>query len=402
MSSPMNLFALLLVASTACGSDTSITGVTNQCTLTALTAKTADSATAAARWNTLTSAIVSRREFGPLGIARTFALVSISQYNAVVAADASTASGTPMSEAGASAGAAATVLAGLYGVEQPAIDAQLSADAALVGSIAAGCSAQFTAGVAAGKSIGAAALVRAATDRSADPWTGSLPIGAGYWISAPLPAQPLAPMWGKTRPWMMTSGDQFRPVAPPTFGSALYLTALAEVRDVAASRTPEQLRIAQYWGTVVNTSGPAGIWSAIALGLSVKAQNDEPTTARMLAMMHMAAMDASIACWDAKYAFSFIRPFQADPSISTPVGRPNFPSYPSAHSCLSAAYETVLASMYPSSATSLKAQLDEAGVSRIYAGLHFRFDVDAGVQIGQSTGALALARVRDGIAIPLN
>ena len=162
------------------------------------------------------------------------------------------------------------------------------------------------------------------------------------------------------------------------------------------------MKIAQYWGTVVNTSGPAGIWSSIALGLALKAQSDERTTARLLATMHVAAMDASIACWDAKYAYWYVRPFQADPAITTPVGRPNFPSYPSAHSCFSAAYETVLTSMFPASAASLKAQLDEAGVSRIRAGLHFRFDVDAGAQIGQAAGALALTKVKDGVAIPLN
>jgi membrane-associated phospholipid phosphatase len=234
-------------------------------------------------------------------------------------------------------------------------------------------------------------------------WTGTVPTGAGMWVSAPAPAIPLSPLWGSVRPWLMTSGNQFRPAAPPAFGSTVFQTQLAEVRQFTDNRTAEQLRIAQYWGAVVATSGPAGLWSATALALAAKANLDERGTARMLAMIHMAGMDASIGCWDAKYTYWYIRPFQADAAITTPVGRPNFPSYPSAHSCLSAAYAGVLTGLFPTAASELKTALDEAGVSRIYAGLHFRFDVDAGQTIGGSVAGLALQRApADGVAIPLN
>jgi hypothetical protein len=113
----------------------------------------------------------------------------------------------------------------------------------------------------------------------------------------------------------------------------VFQTALAEVRNFSDTRTPEQLRIAQYWGAVVNTSGPAGLGSVTALGLALQSQRSEAETARMLAMMHMAAMDA-------KYTYWYSRPYQADAAITTPVGRPNFPSYPSAHSCVPAANAT--------------------------------------------------------------
>lgn len=328
----------VLVAFSACGSDTSITGITDPCRLAPSRALSADSATAGGRWNAFTRGVVSRREMGPLGIARTFALVSIAQYNAIVAADASLDAGITTSEAGAAAGAAAAVLAGIYPVEQSAIDAQLASDASLVSSVASGCAAQFAAGVAAGRVIGAAALARAATDRSTAVWTGSVPKGPGFWVGAAAPAQPLSPLWGQVRPWLMTSGSQFRPAAPPAPGSAAYTAALAEVRAFTDGRTAEQLRSAQYWGAVVNTPGPAGLWSVTALGLAAQSGRDELGTARMLATLHMAGMDASIGCWDAKYAYWYLRPFEFDAAITTPVGRPNFPSYPSAHSCLSAAY----------------------------------------------------------------
>ncbi|MEO8335404.1 MAG: vanadium-dependent haloperoxidase [bacterium] len=397
-----NCFLLTLATSLGCAGDALTSTIADQCQVVAPKTASIDSATAAGRWNALTRAIVSRREMGPLGIARTFGLVSVGQYNAAVAASAATQTGAAQSEAGAAAGAAATILAGVYPLEQTAIDAQLAADAVRVSAVASGCGAQFTAGVAAGRVVGAAVLARAAADGSNAVWTGTVPAGPGMWVAAPPPAQPLSPSWGLARPWLMTSGNQFRPAAPPAFGSAAFVSALTEVRQFSDTRTAEQLRIAQVWGAVVATSGPSGYWSQQGLSLAVAAQLDEMDTARMLAMLHMAGMDASIGCWDAKYAFWYIRPYQSDVAITTPVGRPNFPSYPSAHSCLSAAYGGVLAGLFPSATSTLQAQVDEAGVSRIYAGLHYRFDVTAGQDLGSAVAKLALAKapVRD-VAISL-
>jgi PAP2 superfamily len=396
-------FLLTLATSPACAGDGLTSTIADQCQVVPAKSASIDSATAAGRWNALTRAIVSRREAGPLGLARTFALVSVGEYNAVVGAADATQRGIPQSEAGAAAGAAASILAGVYPVEQAVIDAQLAADAVTVSAVASGCGAQFTAGVAAGRLVGAAVLARAATDRSNAVWTGTAPTGPGIWFSAPAPAAPLSPLWGSVRPWLMTSGNQFRPAAPPVFGSAAFTSALAEVRQFSDTRTAEQLRIAQFWGAVVGTSGPPGYWSQQGLLLAAAAQLDELATARLLAMMHMAGMDASIGCWDAKYAYWYIRPFQADAAITTPVGRPNFPSYPSAHSCLSSAYAGVLAGLFPSATSSLQAQVDEAGMSRIYAGLHYRFEVIAGQDLGGAVAKLALAKAPvSGVAIPID
>jgi membrane-associated phospholipid phosphatase len=117
----------------------------------------------------------------------------------------------------------------------------------------------------------------------------------------------------------------------------------------------------------------------------------------------MAIMDASIGCYEAKYHYWFIRPHQADPAITIPVNRPNFPAYPSAHSCLSAAAAGVLAGFFPSESRGLRAMVEEAGVSRLYAGLHFDFDVTAGQELGYAVARLALRRAPKGRRpIPLN
>jgi len=119
---------------------------------------------------------------------------------------------------------------------------------------------------------------------------------------------------------------------------------------------------------------------------------NERRTARVYALMHMAIMDATIGCWDAKHAYWYNRPHQADSTITTPVGRPNFPAYPSAYSCTPAAGATVVAGLFAAAKPAMDAIIAEASIARIYAGLHFRFDITAGQELGIKVARLALAR----------
>ena len=356
-----------------------------------------DRETAAERWVALTRAIIGRREGGPLGMARTFALVSVAQYDAVIAAGGAKSGGLHPSEAGAAAGAAAAVLRMLYPVEWDVVASQLAADAAYFPTLPSERDADFATGVAVGEQVAAAVLAHAATDGSKALWTGTIPVGPGLWLNAPPPAQPIGPLWGQVRPWVLSTGDQFRPPPPPAFGSPEYLAALAEVRQFTDNRTPEQLQIAEFWQFGSGPGGPMGHFGAVAAQLASAHRLGERATTRMYAVMYMAMMDASIGCWDAKFTYWYIRPHQADPLITTPVGRPNFPSYPSAHSCLSAAAVGVLVDAFPSSAGDLQAQVKEAGVARLYAGLHFRYDITAGNALGFAVARIAIERAPRGL-----
>ena len=193
------------------------------------------------------------------------------------------------------------------------------------------------------------------------------------------------------RPFFMESGNQFRPGPPPAFGSAKFLAALEEVRRFSDTRTPDQLRIAQFWALTTG-SLTAGFWNEETTNRIERYHLNERRAARALALVHMAAVDATIACYDAKYTYWLIRPYRADPAITTPIGRPNHPSYPSAHACSSSAAASVLASLFPADAAQLAQMADEAGESRLYAGIHYRFDKDAGLHIGRQVAALALRR----------
>jgi membrane-associated phospholipid phosphatase len=373
---------------------------------TAASVAAAERVTAAALWNLRTREIIGRRGGSSNAAARTFALVSVAQYNAVIAAEDAKSRGLHPSEAGAAAAASAAVLASIYSpaqnpVEAAFIDGELAADAAYFPTLPSERDADFAAGVAVGRAVAAAVLAYAAADGSKVAWAGTVPTGPEFWI--PVSTPPQDANWGAVRPWLMTSGDQFRSTPPPALGSAEFLADLAEVRHFSDTRTAEQLRIARFWASEYGPGGPAGFFGALAGNLAARQHLDERKAARMLAVLHMAIMDASIGCYDAKYTYWYTRPYQADPAITTPVGRPNFPSYPSAHSCLSAAAAGVLAGFFPFAADDLQAMVQEAGVSRIYGGLHFRFDITAGQELGFAVAELALRLSPKGhVAIPLD
>ncbi len=394
---PLALF--VVICSSGCSDDKSSTEPSVTAEGPALST---NESTASTRWMVVTRNIVGRREMSPLGTARSFALVAVAQYNAAVSAGTTKASGKQPSEAAAVSSASAAVLRALYPVEVDSINAQVAADKVYFPAFASEASLDFAAGTTIGQSIATAVLARAGTDQTNLAWTGTIPTGPGYWTNTP-PAQPVAPRWGEARPWMLTSGNQFRPVAPPAFNSADFTSALAEVKTMTVNRTADQLTLAQFWQFASGPGGPMGYFTELATGLTTGQNLNERKTARVYAVMHMAMMDASIGCWDAKYTYWYVRPYQVDPTLSTPVGRPNFPSYPSAHSCLSAAAAGVLTGLFPSAATTMSAKVAEAGEARIVAGLHYRFDVTSGQDLGRKVAGLALTRVPEpGVAIPLN
>ena len=161
------------------------------------------------------------------------------------------------------------------------------------------------------------------------------------------------------------------------------------MRRITDTRTAEQTTIAVSWNTSSGTF-TAGALNLVADDVIREHGAPELDAARVLAFANAAAFDAQIACWDAKFAYWFIRPSQADPGIALAIALPNHPSYPSGHSCMTAALFGVLANAVPDQRARLDAMVDEAGMSRVYGGIHYRFDIDAGRDIGRAAAALAL------------
>jgi hypothetical protein len=168
----------------------------------------------------------------------------------------------------------------------------------------------------------------------------------------------------------------------------------AEVRAFTAAPTEETTRVAKFYDMTTGTLA-GGFWNEQAAALIERGgAGSARDAAKIFATVNMAMMDGVVACHDSKYAYWVPRPSQADPALKTVIGVPNHPSYPSNHSCLSTAAGIVLGHFFPAERARMKKVSTEAGLSRIYAGLHYRFDVDAGNAIGQAIGNAA-AREHD-------
>jgi membrane-associated phospholipid phosphatase len=309
--------------------------------------------------------------------------LSLAQYRAVLEARAGTAGGSQPSLAGAAAGASVIVLSHFYPADAVGLENTLAEQRAAP-SWPGEQQKDFAAGEALGRAVGAAVLAFAATDNIGVTSPGSPPIGEGYWTGNGSPS--ITGNYG-ARPFFLTSGSELRAAPPPTFGSAAFLLALGEVRAISDDRTEEQLAIARAW---VPFSGV--VFNGIARDLIVRHRRSETEAARILAYGNAAAFDAIIGCFDSKFAYWFIRPSKADPAITTPVGLPNHPSYPSAHSCETGAWQAVLSDAFPGERARLAVTAQEASISRLFGGIHYRFDMEAGENIGRSAGHLALER----------
>jgi membrane-associated phospholipid phosphatase len=244
----------------------------------------------------------------------------------------------------------------------------------------------FAAGEAIGRTVGAAIIAEARADNFGATSPGTPPVGPQYWYSS---GAPIVRGGYGARTFHLTHDGELLWAPPPAFGSAEYLAGLAEVRRISDTRTAEQDAIARKWVPFSDV-----VFNGIATNLIVKYHRTEIDAARILAYANTAAFDAIAACFYTKFQYWYVRPSQADPAIKPPagLGLPNHPSYPSAHSCESGAFEGVLSDAFPSEREALAATAAEANNSRIYAGFHYRFDGNAGLELGRAAARIALER----------
>ena len=319
--------------------------------------------------------------------------LGLAQLRAAEAAQASAEVHPPIG--GAIGGASAAVLTAFFPASEAQIEAALDAQAAAE-SWPGAKQQDFAGGEAIGRAAAARVLAYAATDGVGLTDPGTPPLGDGFWIwnGGPIARGPLG-----ARPIFLASADEFRPGPPPAFGSAQFTAALAEVRQISDSRTPEQLAIALFWNVNQSPRSNAA-FMRIARELIVSHRRSDTEAARIMFLMGAASFDALIGCFEAKYHYWFIRPPQADPGIVTAFPTPPHPSYPSAHSCSSGALAGVLAATFPSEAGRLAAVAEESSLSRLYAGIHYRFDMEAGLALGRAVAAKALSADLDQVAVP--
>ena len=342
-------------------------------------------APATLQWNDRMIALAGKYVLRPTLANRTYMLVSVAEAAALDAIrrddESNRADEGQASRAAALGGAAITVLTYLFPAEQVALEATLATLRADAPNAA-----HFDAAMAVGRAAGQRVVDDAKTDGSDAVVVPVIPVGPQYWKSAGLI---LTPQWPFVRPMLMISGSQFRPAPPPAFGSGEFLAALQRVRTFSDTRTSEQLAILNFWNDPGPVGQHGGHWNHIAVEMILRDHLNERRAVHVLESLNLALSDALIACLDAKYTYWYVRPYQADPLITTPIGQPLHPSYPSLHSCQGGAAVGVLEHEFPRDAERLEAMGAEMDLSREWAGLHYWFDTKVGTEIGHHVADLA-------------
>jgi len=236
----------------------------------------------------------------------------------------------------------------------------------------------------------------------------------GAWVpTAPFYKDALLPDWGHVKPFAIKPGTQYRPDGLPALTSLQYAAAFNEVKLLGGKnstiRTEDETQIAHFWADDVGTCTPPGHWNMIAQSIARDRGTTLAENARHFAHLNMSLADAGILCWVIKFTFDFWRPITAiretaggekwDSLLNTPP----FPAYISGHSTFSSAGAASLAESFGSdkvrfSTTSdglpgvtrkfdrLWSAAEEAGMSRIYGGIHWNFDNVDGLHVGKTLG----------------
>jgi len=305
-----------------------------------------------------------------------------------------------------------TVLLKLMPTQQQAIDADYEAALKLVPDGQAKRD-----GIAVGEQAATACLARP-DEGLLVPDTYRPHAAAGVYVPTMPPA---VPNWGKRKPWVMTSGSQFRPGPPPALTSQIWVRDYNEIKAVggknSTQRTAEQTAIAKFW----EATAPAVYWP-VARSVAAAPGRDVTANARLFAIAAMAMDDALIAVFDAKYTYNFWRPVTAirngdvdgndaterDPSWSPFIDTPMHPEYPCAHCIVSGSLGAVLQAEIGSGATpvltatspfapgaprtwkTIAEFVQEVAQARIYDGVHYRNSTEVGSSMGKQIGELAV------------
>jgi hypothetical protein len=410
--------AAVVLAANAYARTARPTRVTNMDAPPSVTATPATSPDQVIQWNRILLGILRTPGAQPATVhpTRSMAILHAAVYDAVNAIAKTNAPylvdlGAPRhaSEPAAAAAAAHAVLVRLYPAQAAALDADLAVSLSQVPDGRA-----KDQGIRVGEGAAAAILTVRSDDGSA---ATPIPFVPGtnrgdYQLTPPAFVQPVFTHWPFVQPFALRTANQFRPAPPPAVTSPTYTASFDEVKSLglasSTTRTADQTQIARFWGAPIQN-----YWNEIAQTAALAHGTTLVQNARLFALLDLTVADSVIAFYDAKYTYHFWRPITAiraaanDGNPAT-AGDPNWtplattaldPSYPGAHAVVSAAGADVLSTFFGSDSenfavtsellpgvvrgfTSFSAAADEASLSRIYAGQHFRFDLVAGQRLG--------------------
>ena len=400
-------------------------------------AQAAETTDPVVQWNQTLLKIVRTHGAQPATVhpTRSFAIMHAAIYDAVNSIDGTHQPylvrlerlAKQASQEAAAAAAAHEVLLQLYPAFQSMIDAQLAQSLALLAD-----GVEKTEGIDIGVAAAEAVLsLRNDDGSSAQPIPYIFGSGAGAYQSTPpnFPPQPVFTHWSRVTTFALRQASQFRPDPPPALMSVEYTQAFNEVKSVGVAgsitATVDQALTGRFWNGAIQN-----YWNEIAQTAAVSHELTTAQSARLFALLNLALADSVIAFYDAKYTYNFWRPVTAIRNATLAANPhttadPNWlpevtntaadPSYPGAHAVISAAAASVLQSVFghkpfrfavtsevlpgvQRSFDDFAAAAEEASLSRVFAGVHFRTDEAAGEKLGRSIAGLVvedLLRARD-------
>jgi len=374
------------------------------------------------QWNKALLEIVRTPKAQPATVhpTRSFAIMHAAIYDAVNAIDrthksylVSLAEVSRFASEDAAADAAAhAVLVSLYPKFQAAVDAQLQQ---LLAAIPEGS--DKAEGIRIGQTVADRILTLRSNDGSTDtPAPFVFGPAPGDFQSTPpnFPPQPQFTNWSHVTPFALERANQFRPGPPPGLTSDTYSDVFAEVQSLGiaggTTATPDQALTGRFWNGAIQN-----YWNEIAQTATLSHRLTTAQSARLFALLNLTFADDVIAFYDAKYTYNFWRPVTAIREAATdgnPATLPNpnwlpevgnttpDPSYPGAHAVISEGGAFVLISFFrrdhfdfkvtsevllgvDRSFTNFSAAAEEATLSRIFAGVHFRSDLTSGRRLGR-------------------
>jgi hypothetical protein len=375
-------------------------------------------------WNTIMQATVSTPPTNPFFQARWGAIVQLAVFEAVnaIEGDYEPYLGIIVAPPGASPEAAAIAAA-----HRTLVTLRPSSAAALDAARAASLAAipdgpEKEAGILVGEDAATAVLLL----RAGDGWDAVVPYMPGTEPGAWQPTPPaFAPAsfvhWGQVTPFGLANGSQFRLPPPPALHTGKYANDYNEVELLGRINSPfrpqDRTDVARFYAAAT----PVQVWNSGARQVSAAQGKTLSENARIFALLAMAMADGSIATFDTKYHYNFWRPVTAirngdldgngltdpDPDWLPLITTPSFPSYPSAHATLSGAARAVLERAFGKRGhaitlsnpalpgivlnyTAWKQITNDIDDARIYGGIHFRFDQEAGSHQGRQVGKYIL------------
>lgn len=353
---------------------------------------------AAEAWNDEALGLIVKYRLNPLRAGRVLAYLHAAMQDA--AAHSANINLRESGQTAAAHAAAAAMLGHFFPLETPGRLEALGESA--LAALTAGQAQEVRAGAVVGRDVAHLAILRALNDGADEVWDARAKpaMRPGMWRGTPPldSAHPQEPLAGEWQTWVLKDGGEIQPPAPPASDSEVFLQSAREVLDVSRNLTPKQKHIADDWHLDQGTVTPPGVWNRKARELADRRKMREKDRLKMLAAMNVAMLDASIACWHAKYTWWVQRPVTTirenlDKDFMPNLVTPPHPSYVSGHATVSGAAAEVLKLFFPRDARQIDAWAKEAAMSRLYGGIHYRFDNEAGLALGQRIGKTVLERV---------